>query len=120
MFNLSPQILKMMKFIVIASVLVHQTYAKSGCSNYGHSCFGGMGKRSELANENYETVQENNVQEVEKAPVGFIGSRIPLSSEYPKRFYKFNKLTSEQYDEMNKILKEMMANNIRREEEIEN
>ncbi|KAF7273350.1 neuropeptide CCHamide-2-like isoform X1 [Rhynchophorus ferrugineus] len=107
------QIFKLSKFLILASLLLHEIHAKSGCSNFGHSCFGALGKRSELTNENYEMVQ-NGETELESSPYGYAGLKIPIA--YPKRFYKSNRMSAEQYDELNKIIRDWIVRNRKQEE----
>ncbi|KAL5285190.1 hypothetical protein ACFFRR_007129 [Megaselia abdita] len=44
---------------IVLFVVAQDTEAKKGCQFYGHSCYGGHGKRS-LTNEN-EVMNQNNV-----------------------------------------------------------
>ncbi|KAJ8937468.1 hypothetical protein NQ314_011857 [Rhamnusium bicolor] len=64
---------------------------QSGCVNFGHSCYGGMGKRaSDLIDTNEEVLQ--NFQEEENPAFVFTG---PRSSYKPK---PSQRLTQQQYD----------------------
>lgn len=71
-----------------------------GCANFGHSCYGGMGKRAsngDLYDTNEEVLQ-NGFQDAEENPAFvFTG---PRSSYQPKP-----KLTPQQYDNISRIIK---------------
>lgn len=67
--------------------------------NFGHSCYGGMGKRaSDLIDTNEEVLQ--NVEDVEENPAFvFTG---PRSSYKPKP----DRLTQQQYDNISRIVRQ--------------
>ncbi|NP_001280509.1 hypothetical protein precursor [Tribolium castaneum] len=66
--------------------------AKRGCATFGHSCYGGMGKRTE--NNNEELLQD--VQSEENPAFVFTGPR----SENQQ------KLTPEQYDNISRVIRQ--------------
>ncbi|XP_019880532.1 uncharacterized protein LOC109608532 [Aethina tumida] len=74
--------------------------AKRGCANFGHSCYGGMGKRASTGDlyDTNEEVLQNGFQDAEENPAFvFTG---PRSSYQPKP-----KLTPQQYDNISRIIK---------------
>lgn len=70
--------------------------SKGGCASFGHSCYGGMGKRAlELIDTNEEVAQDE-----QNPAFVFTGPR----SSYPSRSY--HKITPEQYDNISKIVRQ--------------
>ncbi|KAJ8955009.1 hypothetical protein NQ318_000441 [Aromia moschata] len=85
-------------------------YIEGGCMNFGHSCYGGMGKRaSELVDTNEEVLQD--IQEDENPALVFTG---PRSSYKPKLSQR---LTQQQYDNISRVIRQWIQN-YRRAQEI--
>jgi hypothetical protein len=73
--------------------------AKRGCATFGHSCYGGMGKRaSELMENNEEILQD--VQGEENPAFVFTGPRSEYKPERPP------KLSPQQYDTISRVIRQ--------------
>ncbi|CAH0553902.1 unnamed protein product [Brassicogethes aeneus] len=72
-----------------------------GCSNFGHSCYGGMGKRASTDDpyNTNEVVLQNGYQDLEENPAFvFTG---PRSSFSPKA-----KMNQQQYDNLSRLIRQ--------------
>ncbi|KAJ3664488.1 hypothetical protein Zmor_000051 [Zophobas morio] len=83
----------------VAFVLAEAAEAKRGCATFGHSCYGGMGKRaSDLLDNNEEILQD--VQNDENPAFVFTGPRSEYKPERPP------KLTPQQYDNISRVIRQ--------------
>ncbi|XP_066147018.1 uncharacterized protein CCHa2 isoform X1 [Euwallacea fornicatus] len=99
------------QLIIVISFFISQAHGRIGCASFGHSCYGGQGKRSSL--EHSEPNLVPNVPVLEESDPGIHGLRelreqsefVPvLGSLGTRRF------TLGQYAEMNKFVKEWIIN----------
>ncbi|XP_065170526.1 uncharacterized protein CCHa2 isoform X2 [Atheta coriaria] len=68
----------LMIFLLVFATQSSFAEAKRGCANFGHSCYGGMGKRANALNEEYTSQEGNSIDgEVDPALV-FTGPRSVL------------------------------------------
>ncbi|CAG9772536.1 unnamed protein product [Ceutorhynchus assimilis] len=91
--------------IVFVLVICH-TQARSGCAIFGHSCYGGIGKRAELADTNEESTNQKNELSTGLYPES--------SQNYIPRPFS---VSPEQYERMNKYINEWILNYMRNREE---
>ncbi|XP_066147019.1 uncharacterized protein CCHa2 isoform X2 [Euwallacea fornicatus] len=84
------------QLIIVISFFISQAHGRIGCASFGHSCYGGQGKRSSL--EHSEPNLVPNVPVLEESDPGIHGLR------GTRRF------TLGQYAEMNKFVKEWIIN----------
>lgn len=76
-----------------------------GCATFGHSCYGGMGKRASDRENNEEILQD--VQVDDNPAFVFTGPR----SEYkPERLQR---LTPQQYDYISRVIRQWVSNNLK-------
>lgn len=77
-----------------------------GCATFGHSCYGGMGKRASELIENPEEIFQD-VQGEENPAFVFTGPRSEYKPERPP------KLTPQQYDNISRVIRQWVSNSAR-------
>ncbi|XP_066252601.1 uncharacterized protein [Euwallacea similis] len=101
----------MLRLIIVASFFIGQIHGRIGCASFGHSCYGGQGKRASLENPEPGLVQ--NIPVLEESDSGIHGLRelreqpefVPVLNSLGSR-----RFTPGQYAEMNKFVKEWIIN----------
>ncbi|XP_044259394.1 neuropeptide CCHamide-2 [Tribolium madens] len=101
-------------FVLLLAVMAfvfafHTAEAKRGCAAFGHSCYGGTGKRSREAPENNEEILQD-VQSEENPAFVFTGPRSEYRPERPP------KLTPEQYDNISRVIRQWIQSYRRAQE----
>ncbi|XP_025828882.1 uncharacterized protein LOC112904027 [Agrilus planipennis] len=87
-------------FAVLIIFTVGTSEAKRGCSTFGHSCYGGMGKRANDEEVNAEVFQEI---EQDNPEIIFTG---PRNSEVDETWAPEPKLSLQQYRHFSPYLKQ--------------
>ncbi|KAH1012462.1 uncharacterized protein LOC109539232 isoform X2 [Dendroctonus ponderosae] len=102
--------------VVIAAFIINHIEAKSGCEYFGHSCYGGIGKRTYMAEASEESMPVE-AQDAEIPADVFKGPRSQLP--YASREFTQTALSPKQYEQMNKYIREWVRNYLRKEHELE-
>ncbi|XP_025828883.1 uncharacterized protein LOC108734337 [Agrilus planipennis] len=80
----------------------NETFVQGGCSTFGHSCYGGMGKRANDEEVNAEVFQEI---EQDNPEIIFTG---PRNSEVDETWAPEPKLSLQQYRHFSPYLKQWL------------
>lgn len=76
-------------------------FISGGCATFGHSCYGGMGKRaSEFMGTNEEIMQDVVAQDGENPAFVFTGPRSAYKPEPTTQ-----RLTPQQYDNISRVIR---------------
>ncbi|KAK9876488.1 hypothetical protein WA026_013864 [Henosepilachna vigintioctopunctata] len=84
----------------MVSVYKTSILISGGCANFGHSCYGGMGKRAlDIASSNDEFVAD--MPYAQDAGLVFTGPRSGGYNSYPRE-----RMSPQQYEQLSRILKQ--------------
>ncbi|KAL1509807.1 hypothetical protein ABEB36_004488 [Hypothenemus hampei] len=110
--------------LLLVLIVINGIMAKSGCSLYGHSCYGGNGKRANLMDSG--TSKDNSVADLERPLYVWRESSGSLdNANLPVKSFRLSKgLADEQQQQqqINKFMKILVSNYLKQlnSEELDN